>query len=62
MRKPDKIKASWINKDGFKTTIQSPDDDIEKLKKQVNYYNKNNNKVTYYSIETHYTNEQRDKE
>ena len=42
-----KLKASWINKDGNKVTVEAPDNDGEKLKKKVEYYNRRNNKVKY---------------
>ena len=41
------MKASRINKDGNKVIVEAPDNDIEKLKKKVDYYNRKNNKVKY---------------
>ena len=42
-----KLKASWINKDGYKTTVESPDNDLDKLKKKVKHYNRSGNKVKF---------------
>ena len=47
MIKNKKMKATWINKDGNKVIVEAPDNDIEKLKKKVDYYNRKNNKVKY---------------
>tara|TARA_Y100000310_G_C20207026_1_gene589548 strand:- start:31 stop:162 length:132 start_codon:yes stop_codon:yes gene_type:complete len=41
------MKATWINKDGNRVTVEAPDKDIDKLKKKVEYYNRTKRKAKY---------------
>lgn len=41
------MKATWINKDGNRVTVEAPDKDLKKLKKKVKYYNRTNRKTKY---------------
>jgi hypothetical protein len=41
------IKATWVNDDGNRITIEAPDNDMDKLNKKIKYYNINNYEVSF---------------
>ena len=41
------MKATWINKDVHRITVEAPDKDMKKFKKKVDYYNRTKRKAKY---------------